>query len=91
MIVHDPFREYGVTVVVEEREDHTDAKATLVLRGEQFGGWGRARRHPGDPDMPRVGDELAVARALSDLSHHLIDAAAGVIERREGHDVHLHP
>ena len=26
--------------------------------------------------MPEIGDELATARALSDLAHHLLDAAA---------------
>lgn len=91
MIVHDPFREYSIDVAVEEREDHTDAKASAVIRGEHFGGWGRARRHPMDPDVPSVGDELAVARALADLSRQLLDAAAKTIERREGHPVELHP
>jgi hypothetical protein len=34
--------------------------------------------------MPMVGEELAAARALSDLSHQLLDAAAETISEREG-------
>lgn len=90
MSLHDPLREYDVAVIVEEREDHTDAKATVTVRGTQFGGWGRARRHPLDPEMPSVGDELAIARALAELSRHLLGAAADAIEDREGRPVTLH-
>ena len=44
-----------------------------VLTGTSTGrrGWGRARRNPTDPEMPSVGEEIAAARALADLSHHL--------------------
>jgi hypothetical protein len=30
--------------------------------------------------LPEIGDELAVARALSDLAHRLLEAAAADIE-----------
>ncbi|WP_369794419.1 dsRBD fold-containing protein [Kutzneria sp. 744] len=30
--------------------------------------------------MPEIGDELAVARALADLSHQLLDAAVQDVE-----------
>lgn len=40
-------------------------------------GAGHDRKHR---DAPEIGDELAVARALSDLGHQLLDAAAGDIE-----------
>ena len=40
--------------------------------------------------MPAIGDELAAARALSDLAHNLLDAAAGRIEAFEGHPVKVH-
>ena len=78
-----------VTVELEENEDRTEARATLSIGGKEFAGWGRARRNPGDPNVPMVGEELAVARALSELSHRLIDAAAGTIESFEGHPVRL--
>ena len=41
---------------------------------------GVARRNPHDRDIPEIGDELAAARALSDLAHHLLDVAGGDIE-----------
>lgn len=68
----------------EEDGDHTEARATLVLRGATFTGFGRARRNPSDPNVPVVGEELAAARALSDLTHKLVDAAAGTISEHDG-------
>jgi hypothetical protein len=47
-------------------------------------------RNPSDPDRPRVGEELAAARALSELSHKLVEAAAAEIEKFEGRRVQLH-
>jgi hypothetical protein len=80
-----------VEVVIEETpEGRTEAKAVLPVGDRRFGGWGRARRNPADPELPRVGEELAVARALSDLAHHLVEEAAGMIEAREGHAAHVH-
>jgi hypothetical protein len=81
---------FSVEIEVVEHTDHTAAKATLGLGDETRGGWGRARRNPADPDRPRLGDELAMARALSDLAHHLLDEVATQIEAAEGHPAHLH-
>ncbi len=78
-----------VEIQVDETEERTEAKATLRLRGKEFAGWGRARRNPSDPNVPLVGEELAVARALSELSHHLVNAAVDSIEAFEGHPVRL--
>jgi len=39
--------------------------------------------------VPRIGEELATARALADLSHQLVHAAADNIEAIEGHEVTL--
>lgn len=54
--------------------------------GTDLTGTGEAHTHPGEPLVPEIGDELAAARALSDLSHRLLDAAAGdlseVLHRR---------
>jgi hypothetical protein len=79
--------ESGVWVVeveLEETSDTTEAKAVLTVDGHRMGGWGRARRNPDDPELPRVGEELAAARALSDLAHQLVDRAAELIELVEG-------
>lgn len=51
---------------------------------------GRAKRVHEDPSVPVIGQDLAAARALSDLSHQLLDAAAERIEKFEGHTVNLH-
>jgi hypothetical protein len=79
-----------VEIVLDETEDESTAKATLDLGGQHLGGWGRARRNPNDPDVPRIGEQLATARALSDLAHGLLDRAAEGIERYEGRSVEVH-
>ena len=81
---------FAVEVVVDETETTTDAKAVGTIGAATFGGWGRARRNPSDPNVPHIGEELATARALSDLAHRLLDAAADAIEEREGHPVRVH-
>lgn len=81
---------FTVEIEVDERPDHTEAKALLDLGGQVRGGWGRARRNPVDPDRPRLGEELAIARALVDLAHHLGDDVTSQIEATEGKPVHVH-
>jgi Rv2632c-like/Domain of unknown function (DUF1918) len=83
-------RSLRVDVVLSEDEDHCEATATVTMRGREFSGWGRARRNPADPQMPVVGEELAVARALSDVSHQLVGAAADSLETALGRPVALH-
>lgn len=85
----DALSALSIDVAIEETPDHTDATATMTLRDARFAGWGRARRNPADPNVPKVGEELAVARALADLSHRLIDVAATEIGEFEGHPVHV--
>jgi hypothetical protein len=80
-----------VEVLLDETVDHTDAKAITSVRGQRFTGWGRARRNPSDPHIPAVGEELATARALSDLSRQLLEAACARVEESEGHPIHVHP
>ena len=83
-------RVWTVHVELVETNEETEATATLDLGTERLGGWGRARRSPADPDVPRIGEQLAAARALSELAHTLLDRAAKGIEGFEGHPVHLH-
>jgi hypothetical protein len=78
-----------VEISIEETDERTEAKASIRVGDKEFAGWGRARRNPADPNVPMVGEELAIARALSELSHHLVDAAAETIETFEGHPVRL--
>ena len=81
---------WQVNVAFTEEGDRTRADAILELAGERFHGYGQAKRAPGDPKRPVIGQDLAAARALSDLSHHLLHAAAAKIEGSEGHEVRVH-
>ena len=65
---------------VVEDETTTIVHTVLDLRGDHFESTGKARRNPVDPRVPLVGEELAVARALQDLSGQLIQAAQDKIE-----------
>lgn len=65
---------------VVEDETTTIVHTVLDLRGAHFESTGKARRNPVDPPVPLVGEELAVARALQDLSSQLIGAAQDKIE-----------
>lgn len=69
-----------LTIGVVEDENRTRATAAIELAGTRFEGVGLARRAPGDPSVPEVGEELAAARALSDLAHKLLDAATERID-----------
>jgi hypothetical protein len=80
---------WRIEVVFTEDADRTRADAVLEFAGERFHGFGQARRAPEDPNVPVIGEELAAARGLSDLSHQLMEAAAARIETFEGHAVEL--
>jgi hypothetical protein len=72
----------GWHIEVEFDEDDTQTRAALLLRlpdGAELRARGHAKRNPDDPPQPRIGEEVAAARALSDLTHQLIDKAAGEI------------
>lgn len=79
-----------VDVTITEDEEQAEAVARVRVRDHDFAAWGRARRNPEDPNVPVVGEELAVARALSDLSHQLVGAAADTLESKIGRSVSLH-
>jgi hypothetical protein len=83
-------RVWSIEVVFTEDEDRTRADAVLTVGGQRFHGWGRTRRNPTDPDVPKIGEEIAAARALSNLSGKLIHAAADAIEAFEGGPVEVH-
>ena len=80
---------WSVEITFSEDESRTRADARLNARGVTWHAWGRSRRNPADPDVPVVGEELAAARALFELSHQLVDAAAHGVEAFEGHPVSL--
>lgn len=82
-------RTWTVELVFTEDDATTRADAHLAAGSLDLNGWGRARRNPLDPDVPAIGEELAAARALSELSHHLLHRAAEAIEEYEHKPVHL--
>jgi hypothetical protein len=82
-------KRWTITLDIDEHEGRTRAVARLDLgRAEHLTGVGLARLNPADPDVPRIGDELAVARALSELTHRLFEATAADIERSTHQPVH---
>jgi Rv2632c-like len=83
---------WNIEVFIDEHaeERRTHAEARLHTNDEtRLVGRGAAHRHPDDADVAEIGDELAVARALSDLAHQLLDAAAGDIEQVTHQRAHL--
>ena len=60
-----------IEVLIEEHEERTRAKARLSWAGKKLVGVGFARLDPADEPVAQIGDELAIARALSDLSNQL--------------------
>ncbi|WP_250280490.1 MULTISPECIES: DUF1876 domain-containing protein [unclassified Frankia] len=78
-------KRWTVDVFLIEDDGHTRAEAALHTgpradAGRGLRGVGHARRHPADTEIPEIGDEVAVSRALSELAYQLLDAAAGDIE-----------
>ena len=68
---------WWVQVDLGETDGTSTASATLHTRDRAtLHGHGTARLDPHDRDVPEIGYELATARALSDLAHHVLEAAA---------------
>ncbi len=85
----DAVKTWTVQLHIDEHEGRTRAVARLGIDDSQsLTGTGLARLNPDDRDVPRIGDELAAARALSELSHRLLDVAAGEIEQSSGVPAH---
>jgi hypothetical protein len=85
----DTVKTWTVQVDIDEHEGRTRAVARLRTGQDQsLAGSGFARLNPADRNVPQIGDELAVARALSELSHFLLDVAARDIEQTSGVPAH---
>lgn len=81
---------WRVDVFVYEDDEHTKADAVLHTdAGTELRSSGLARKHPADREVPEIGDELAVCRALSELSHRLLIAASDDVEENVGMAVRL--
>jgi len=83
-------KSWTVQIDISEHEGTTRAVAHLANAGRaSLSGTGVALLNPSDPDVPEIGDELAAARALSQLAHALLEAAADDISGVLHKPVHL--
>jgi hypothetical protein len=83
--------DWPVSLSVDETDGQTRAEARLVMPGgDQLAGHGQARRNPADREVPRIGAQIAAARAFSDLAGQLLPAAATAIEDSTHERAHLH-
>jgi hypothetical protein len=67
-------KSWAVHLNVFEEGDITVARAVLDTGDTVLESRAEARRSPHDPQVPEIGDEFAVGRALIDLGHQLIRA-----------------
>jgi hypothetical protein len=83
-------RSWQVRIDLFESGGETNAHAVLITDAPQhLDARGHAHRKSGDPDVPEIGDEIAVARALRGLSERLLGTAADDISAMEGRPVSL--
>ncbi|MEU7872122.1 DUF1876 domain-containing protein [Dactylosporangium sp. NPDC049140] len=83
-------KQWTVEIAIGEHDGNTAAEARLHTEDDtDLVGSGSARLHPADEDIPEIGDEVAVARALSDLGHRLLLTAAADIEAVSAEPVRL--
>lgn len=71
---------WHLDVLVDEREQRTRGRVRLSWHGKELVGVGLARLDPADEPVATIGDELAIARALSDLAHQLFELTVADIE-----------
>ena len=67
-------KHWSVDIYIDEHEEtrHTRAEARLHTGDPtEVRGVGTSWRNPYDREVPEIGDELAVARALADLAENL--------------------
>jgi Rv2632c-like len=83
-------KRWTVEILIGEVDRRTYAEAQLYDEiGDDLVGIGTARLSPADPDVPEIGDEIAVARALTDLGQRLLSTATGDLETVTGEKVLL--
>jgi Rv2632c-like/Domain of unknown function (DUF1918) len=83
-------KKWSVDVYVYESAGST--AASVVLRSgiqPTLRARGEARLRPGEHDVPEIGEEVAVARALRHLADSLLGTAETDLEGIEGHKVEL--
>lgn len=77
----------GWHIDLEFEEDTHRTRAAALVRlpdGTEVRAHGYASRHPSDPEQPRVGEEVAGARALNELAMKLLTKAHDEIDEASG-------
>ena len=82
---------WDVRITVVESGGSTTAEAT-VMNGppDALRAVGHARKSPGDPEVPLIGDEIAAGRALRRLADRLLAVAEQDVSAAVGHQAHVH-
>ncbi|TSB16673.1 DUF1876 domain-containing protein [Streptomyces sp. NBC_01525] len=81
----------GWHIEMEFQEDTHRTRAAALVRlpdGQEVRAHGYASRHPIDSNQPRVGEEVAAARALNELAMRLLTKAHGEIDQASGRTSH---
>ncbi|MEU9240168.1 DUF1876 domain-containing protein [Streptomyces shenzhenensis] len=81
----------GWHVELEFQEDATHTRAVALVRlrdGSEVRAHGHASRHESDRNQPRVGEEIAGARALNELAMQLLTKAHEEIDTDSGRQSH---
>ncbi|MFD0775786.1 DUF1876 domain-containing protein [Streptomonospora algeriensis] len=82
-------KRWNIDILLSEEAEGDSARTWAEAGLESHGGvglrgHGMARKHPTDDDVPEIGDELAVSRALADLARQLRQVAAEDISEHTG-------
>ena len=81
---------WAIELNFEEDDNRTACTATLSGQGApEAVGHGYSRRNPDDEPDACIGEEVAAARACSNLAHELLEAAATRIESHTHRPAHL--
>ena len=81
---------WEISISLDEHDGRTRAEVRLHTHGgTHLRGVGWADRNPKDPEVPQIGEELAVSRALSELAHELLQSTADDIAASLHHPVSL--
>lgn len=83
-------RGWVATISIDEHAGQTRAKVRLRWRDQEAVGVGLSRLAPTDRYNSQIGDELAVARALTDLAHRMMAGAVAHIDFEEQQDTYRH-
>ncbi|WP_377269416.1 dsRBD fold-containing protein [Peterkaempfera sp. SMS 1(5)a] len=82
--------EWDVRLFFDEDGRNTECEARLVgVRAPGVAARGASTCSDSDHPEPRIGEELAAARALNSLARKMLAQASGDIEDEVRHPVHL--